>query len=703
MTSKVEQPPLTIEEEEDKLFANHYPHLNAVPEIYLDVIDQHRRKKNHLFYFHGNYQDLTNQRYPFNRYAPIILNEGAGPFHWIFVVRNSGKIDLMPIHDWEIKEGDPNGPRLMYETDKEDGTTLKDDDDMPIPILLTPNEIYAKFKKILIPKIEKSTGWLKPFFEDWLEQPKGFRIGDFGLVFLEFIDNLINGTYSDWYDPQLTKIDKKGYSVLVIFENASTFFSDRIQHSLPNYTINYAIDLFNKWKTESHARSSLIIVSERTRSGLIEQRILESLAPIEFPFPTIDIINDWIKFRINWQQAIPSQKCLSIPVPNELTAHFKNRKQIPLRDVFSEKMIQQLIPKCRGLSLIAIEDLLVSFKIDPKTKDIDIKQAIERKKQLIEQEFPGKMVELFEDNIQLDHVVLPKEQKDFIQRKIIRTIKNDMSPKGILLAGPSGTGKTLLAKAIASEAGILAIIFNISNVLSKFVGESESNFSKATQLFKASSPCIVIMDELDQQIKGRNANNNESDGNTSSRIRGMLLEFTSDPANDGVTFINMTNAPEALDYAATRSGRINYVIPILLPDKKQRIELLNLHLKLLGIDKKLIQEPATQSAINKIMADKEGVSGADIELMAKDTNIEWKLNDNDKLKFADVLTFAANDLNSSVRFTEDLTAASLTIASHISAIPIEYRGEAETLQLADKGSGGLNKHKTIMSRHRTER
>ena len=125
--------------------------------------------------------------------------------------------------------------------------------------------------------------------------------------------------------------------------------------------------------------------------------------------------------------------------------------------------------------------------------------------------------------------------------------------------------------------------------------------------------------------------------------------------------------------------------------------LAGLHLKLQGIDQILINEPATQLVIKTVMGDKEGISGADTELMAKDTNLEWELNDDTNAKFSEILEFAANDLNSSVRFTKDLTAASLTIASHESAIPDEFREDAEKLQHADKGEGA---YKNVLNNYR---
>lgn len=137
-------------------------------------------------------------------------------------------------------------------------------------------------------------------------------------------------------------------------------------------------------------------------------------------------------------------------------------------------------------------------------------------------------------------------------------------PKGVLLVGPPGTGKSILAKALAEETGVSLV--RMGNIRSMWVGESERNLSMVLNLLKAMAPVIVFVDEIDQAMGGRSANSGDS--GVSGRIFQQILEFMGDNENRGqVIWIAATNRADLLDDALI--SRFDRIIPVLLPGSKE--------------------------------------------------------------------------------------------------------------------------------------
>ena len=141
---------------------------------------------------------------------------------------------------------------------------------------------------------------------------------------------------------------------------------------------------------------------------------------------------------------------------------------------------------------------------------------------------------------------------------------------GILLCGPSGTGKTLLVYALAKASGFNCVKIDMSRILGQYVGESEKNFKKCLLGAQSQHPVIVFVDEIDQAFR----RGDSGDSGVSRNIFSEFLQFTGDTSNRGkVIFIAATNRPDLMDPALKRAGRFDKKIPILLPDARERAEI----------------------------------------------------------------------------------------------------------------------------------
>ena len=202
-------------------------------------------------------------------------------------------------------------------------------------------------------------------------------------------------------------------------------------------------------------------------------------------------------------------------------------------------------------------------------------------------------------------------------------------PKGILLVGPPGTGKTMLAKAVAGESNVPFFSMSGSEFVEMFVGMGASKVRDLFKQAKEKAPCIVFIDEIDAIGQKRNSGQYGGNDEREQTLNQLLTEMDGFEGNSGVIILAATNRPDSLDPALTRPGRFDRRVPVELPDLKGREEILKVHAKKValapGIDFNTVARMASgasgaelanivnEAALRAVRADRKSVTEADLE------------------------------------------------------------------------------------------
>ena len=214
------------------------------------------------------------------------------------------------------------------------------------------------------------------------------------------------------------------------------------------------------------------------------------------------------------------------------------------------------------------------------------------------------------DGIKFDDVAGEEEAKDNLA-EIVEYLHNPdkyreigaSMPKGVLLVGPPGTGKTMLAKAVAGEANVPFFSMSGSEFVEMFVGMGASKVRDLFRQAKEKAPCIVFIDEIDAIGKKRQGNMSGNDEREQT-LNQLLTEMDGFEGNNGVIILAATNQPDSLDPALTRPGRFDRRVPVELPDLKGREEILKVHAKKVKLGEDI--------DFNKIARMASGASGAEL-------------------------------------------------------------------------------------------
>ena len=177
-------------------------------------------------------------------------------------------------------------------------------------------------------------------------------------------------------------------------------------------------------------------------------------------------------------------------------------------------------------------------------------------------------------------------------------------PNGVLLVGPPGTGKTMLAKAVAGEADVPFFSMSGSEFVEMFVGMGASKVRDLFRQAKEKAPCIVFIDEIDAIGQKRNSGNLGGNDEREQTLNQLLTEMDGFEGNSGVIILAATNRPESLDPALTRPGRFDRRVPVELPDLQGREAILKVHAK-----KVKVEDNIDYSAIARMAS---GASGAEL-------------------------------------------------------------------------------------------
>ena len=202
-------------------------------------------------------------------------------------------------------------------------------------------------------------------------------------------------------------------------------------------------------------------------------------------------------------------------------------------------------------------------------------------------------------------------------------------PKGILLVGPPGTGKTMLAKAVAGESNVPFFSISGSEFVEMFVGMGASKVRDLFKQAKEKAPCIVFIDEIDAIGQKRNSGQLGGNDEREQTLNQLLTEMDGFEGNSGVIILAATNRPDSLDPALTRPGRFDRRVPVELPDLKGREEILKVHARKValapGIDFNTVARMASgasgaelanivnEAALRAVRAGRKSVTEADLE------------------------------------------------------------------------------------------
>lgn len=225
-------------------------------------------------------------------------------------------------------------------------------------------------------------------------------------------------------------------------------------------------------------------------------------------------------------------------------------------------------------------------------------------------------------------------------------------PRGALIYGPPGCGKTLLGHALATETGANMILVRGPEILSKWLGESEKGIREIFRKAKASSPCVVIFDELDSLAKQKSG-----EGGASETILSQLLTEIEEGVSSRVVVIGITNRPDILDNSVLRTGRLDLILYVAPPDEKGRLEIIKILTKKMPL--------ATDVNLQEIAVATQNYTGADLAALCRETAIQAMKTNSSKITSQD---FANSLKNVRPSITKDVDQWYNTIRESISNV-----------------------------------
>jgi MoxR-like ATPase len=281
-------------------------------------------------------------------------------------------------------------------------------------------------------------------------------------------------------------------------------------------------------------------------------------------------------------------------------------KKSEIKVEMSKQEMNRLLNDLSGLTLLEAGKILTKAMIeDRRLSHEDLKLVIEAKKRIVEREG---LLEYFPVEEHMADVADLAQLKAWLaKRKNIidepeRATRMGLSfPKGILLLGIPGSGKSLCAKAVAMEWTLPLLKMDPSNLYNKYIGETEKNFKRAMDMAETMSPVVLWIDEIEKVL----AAGNQEDGGVSLRVLGVFLSWLQDRRGD-VFVVATSNDVQRLPPEILRKGRFDEIFFVDLPDREAREAMFRIHLKRRGHDPE-------QFALPRLAAAAEGFSGAEIE------------------------------------------------------------------------------------------
>ena len=301
--------------------------------------------------------------------------------------------------------------------------------------------------------------------------------------------------------------------------------------------------------------------------------------------------------------------------------------------------------------------------------------------------------------ITFENVAGAKEEKEEMM-ELVSFLKNPKQysllgariPKGVLMVGPPGTGKTYLAKAVAGEAGVPFVSISGSDFVEMYVGVGASRVRDLFEQAKKNSPCIIFIDEIDAVGRHRGAGVGGGHDEREQTLNQLLVEMDGFGINEGVIVIAATNRPDILDPALTRPGRFDRKIVVGYPDIKAREEILLVHAK-----NKPIDSSVNLSDVAKITS---GFTAADLENLLNEAALLAARDQKDKItaeqiKEATFRVIVGPEKKSRVMTEHDKWVTSLHEVGHAIAVKLlSSTNKVDRISIIPAGSaGGYTAHR----------
>lgn len=307
----------------------------------------------------------------------------------------------------------------------------------------------------------------------------------------------------------------------------------------------------------------------------------------------------------------------TLPDENDIYSIIKNFIRTNNLEAFTDigSTDPNLIENLKGLSYYEITQALsfIFYEFGIKVFNSKIDRSISREIYTIKEQMLKKIgtlsivetAENVDDIIGLDHLksYIEEERAAFSNMNLLR--KNGIElPKGILILGEPGTGKSMTAKAAANALGLKLIKFDISKIMGKYVGDSEKNIMETLKVIEHMSPCVLWIDEIEKAFSGVNDNDNQ----VLRRVFGILLSWMSDDNKGAFVVGTANNIDGVLPPEFLRKGRFDEIFYVSKPDEEARLLLFQDKLKKRSIPLQLHDE-----GLDILVRESAGFTGADIE------------------------------------------------------------------------------------------
>jgi ATP-dependent 26S proteasome regulatory subunit len=331
-----------------------------------------------------------------------------------------------------------------------------------------------------------------------------------------------------------------------------------------------------------------------------------------------------------------------------------------------------------GMSRRQMEDVIMHSWLN--NIPVDFQLVRERKQRAMQDEYEG-VIDFYEPEFGFEQIGGHEHLKRYFERKIIHPLRQGdrrRASKGVLMTGPPGTGKTVIAKALAKEAKMNFMIGRLDKLFGGVVGETEKKTAKFLEAVEAASPVILFLDELDSVLSG--GRSSPGDSGVSGRVFNSIMTFLSDESRAGrVVVVSASNRPDLLDTALIRSGRFDAKLPALPPQKgdaegrkKILAALLTKHqVKFNKEMQETMKDPT--NGLGLLLMDKERVwTGAEMEVVLKEALDNALYAGHSSIKVEE-WNEAFHNIIPNTGEVEKMTNLALIYVDHLGYCPPEWR------------------------------